>query len=186
MKTALIIIDIQMDYFPGGRMELAGAEQAALKAGEALAYFRGNNLPVVHIQHITTRPGATFFIPGTDGIAIHPGVAPLAGEPVMVKHFPNSFRDTPLREHLAGLGIERLVLAGMMTSMCVDATARAAFDLGFQNVLLHDAMATRDLSFNGQTVAAAQVHGAFLAALGSVYGRVIDTAGLATELEAGN
>ena len=184
MKTALIIIDIQKDYFPGGRMELVGAEAASQRAREALAYFRGQGLPVVHIQHITTRPGATFFIPETDGIAIHSSVAPLPGESVFVKHFPNSFRDTPLHEHLSGLGIERLVLAGMMTSMCVDATARAAFDLGYQNVLLHDAMATRDLAFNGQTVPAHQVHGAFLAALGSVYGRVIGAAELPAELEA--
>ena len=184
MKTALIIIDIQKDYFPGGRMELVGAEAAAQRAKEALSYLRRHNLPVVHIQHITTRPGATFFIPDTDGIPIHPGVAPLAGEPVFVKQFPNSFRDTPLLDHLRGKGIERLVLAGMMTSMCVDATARAAFDLGFQNVLLHDAMATRDLAFNGTTIPAAQVQGAFLAALGSVYGRVLGVAEFEAELGA--
>lgn len=184
MKTALIIIDIQNDYFPGGRMELVGAEQAALRAKEALAYFRSHNLPIVHIQHITTRPGATFFIPGTSGIDIHHSVAPLPGETVFVKHLPNSFRETPLLEHLRDLGIERLVLAGMMTSMCVDATARAAFDLGFQNILLHDAMATRDLAFGGVTVPAAQVHGAFLAALGSVYGRVIGVAELSAALAA--
>lgn len=177
MKTALIIIDIQKDYFPGGRMELVGAEAAGLRAKEALTYFRNQNLPVVHIQHITTRPGATFFIPGTSGIEIHPSVLPLPGETVIVKHFPNSFRETSLPEHLVDLKIERLVLAGMMTSMCVDATARAAFDLGFQNVLLHDAMATRDLAFNGTIIPAAQVQGAFLAALGSVYGQVISVAG---------
>lgn len=181
MTTALIIIDIQNDYFPGGRMELVGAEAASLKAREALAYFRSRNMPVVHIQHITTRPGATFFIPDTDGIGIHTDVAPLPGETVIVKHFPNSFRETSLLEHLRGLGIERLVLAGMMTSMCVDATARAAFDLGFQNVLLHDAMATRDLAFAGEIVPAAQVHGAFLSALGSVYGRVVSVGDLLAE-----
>ena len=183
MNTALIIIDIQNDYFPGGRMELVGAEAASQRAKEALAYFREQNLPVVHIRHLATRPNATYFLPGTSGIEIHPSVAPLPGEPVFVKNFPNSFRETPLLEHLAGQGIERLVLAGMMTSMCVDATARAAFDLGFRNVLLHDAMATRDLAFGGVTVPAAQVHGAFLAALGSVYGRVTGVAEFLAELE---
>jgi len=184
VKTALIIIDIQQDYFPGGRMELVGAEQAALRAKEALAHFRSHNQPVVHIQHISTGPGATFFIPDTDGIPIHPSVTPLPEEPVFVKHFPNSFRETPLLEHLRGTGIERLVLAGMMTAMCVDATARAAFDLGFQNVFLQDAMATCDLPFNGLTVPAAQVHGAFLAAMGMVFGRVINVTDLSTELAA--
>ena len=176
MTTALIIIDIQNDYFPGGRMELVGAEAAGRRAKEALAFFRSRNLPVVHIRHLSARPTATFFLPDTSGIEIHSCVAPLPGETAFVKHFPNSFRETPLLEHLHGLGLERLVLAGMMTSMCVDATARAAFDLGFQNVLLHDAMATRDLSFGGDIIPAAQVQGAFLAALGSVYGRVTSVA----------
>lgn len=184
MITALIIIDIQNDYFPGGRMELLGAEAAGQRAKEALACFRNHNLPVIHIWHLSTRPTAAFFLPDTDGIKIHPSVAPLSGEAVFVKNFPNSFRETPLLEHLRGLGIEQLVLAGMMTSMCVDATARASFDLGFQNVLLHDAMATRDLSFKGITIPAAEVHCAFLAALGSVYGRVIGVAEFLEELEA--
>jgi nicotinamidase-related amidase len=172
MSTALIIIDMQYDYFPGGRMELVGAEAAGQSAKEALSFFRSHNLPVIHIRHLSAHPTATFFLPDTAGIEIHSCVAPLPGEPVFVKNFPNSFRETRLLEHLRGLGIDRLVLTGMMTSMCVDATARAAFDLGFQNVLLHDAMATRDLSFNGTIIPAAQVQGSFLAALGSVYGRV--------------
>ncbi len=184
MITALIIIDIQNDYFPGGRMELVGAEAAAQRANEALACFRNRNLPVIHIRHLSTRPTAAFFLPGTSGIEIHPSVAPLPGETVFVKNFPNSFRETPLLEHLRGLGVEQLVLAGMMTSMCVDATARASFDLGFQNVLLHDAMATRDLNFNGVIIPAAEVHGAFLAALGSVYGRMIGVTEFLEELEA--
>jgi len=172
MKTALIIIDIQYDYFPGGNMELAGAEEASLRAREALEYFRSRGLPVVHIRHTSTRPGATFLLPESAGAEIHPNVAPAGNEPVVVKHYPNSFRETQLLEYLRNAGVERLALAGMMTSMCVDATARAAFDLGFQNVLLHDAMATRALPFNGETIPAPHVHGAFLAALGAVYGRL--------------
>jgi len=182
MKTALLIIDIQNDYFPGGTMELVGAEQAGQKAKEALEYFRSCNLPVIHIQHISARSGATFFLPGTAGAEIHPCVAPLPGETVITKNYPNSFRDTVLLEQLLSLGIERLAIAGMMTSMCVDATARAAFDLGFQNVLLHDAMANPNLSFNGTSIPAVQVHGAFLAALGSVYGRPLTVTDLFTEL----
>ena len=176
MKTALLLIDIQNDYFPGGKMELVGAEEAGKRASEVLAHFRAVGLPVLHIRHISTRPGSTFFLPDTDGAGFHASVAPLPGETVFVKHFPNSFRETPLLEQLRDNGIERLVIAGMMTSMCVDATARAAFDLGFRNVLMHDAMATRDLVFNGTTIPAAQVHGAFLAALGSVYGQLVDVA----------
>ena len=183
MTTALILIDIQNDYFPGGRMELVRAKQAGVRASEALSFFRNHNLPVIHIQHITTRTGAAFFIPGTDGITIHTCVTPLAGETVIVKHYPNSFRETPLLERLRSLGVERLAITGMMTSMCVDATARAAFDAGLENLLLHDAMATRDLVFEGTIIPADYVHGAFLAALGSVYGRVISVADCLAELQ---
>jgi len=176
MKTALLLIDIQKDYFPGGRMELEGAEAAGWRAGEALGFFRARGLPVVHVQHVAKQPGAAFFLPGTAGTEFHEGVRPWDGEIVFQKHFPNSFRDTPLLGHLRGQGIGRLAVAGMMTSMCVDATVRAAFDHGFENVLLHDAMATKALAFGGETVPARQVHHAFLAALGATYGRPMGVA----------
>ena len=172
MNTALLIIDIQNDYFPDGKMELVGAEAAADKAREVLQWFRRNDLPVIHIQHISTRPGAGFFLPDSVGAEIHSTVQPLEKELVLRKNFPNSFRDTGLLDWLRHREIEQLVITGMMTSMCVDATARAAFDFGFSNILLHDAMATRDLAFGRQTIPAAQVHGAFLSALGSVYGKL--------------
>ncbi len=170
MKTALVLVDLQNDYFPGGSMVLEGAEAAGGRAAQALAFFRGRGLPVVHVQHVSARPGATFFLPGTPGADFHEGVRPLPGEVVFEKHFPNGFRDTPLLGHLRDQGIGRLAVAGMMTSMCVDATVRAAFDHGFENVLLHDAMATRALSFGSETIPARLVHGAFLAALAAVYG----------------
>lgn len=169
MKTALLLIDIQRDYFPGGAMELSGAEAAAKCAGRALALFRERGWPVFHIQHLSARPGAGFFIPGTPGVAFHPAVAPQDGETVVQKQYPNAFRGTPLLNALREAGIERLVVAGMMSHMCVDATTRAAFDLGFSCVLVDDACATRDLAHGCRTIPAAHVHGAFMAALGSVY-----------------
>ena len=102
--TALLLIDLQNDYFPGGKMELVGSEQAGQAAARLLACFREKGLPVVHIQHLSVRPGATFFLPGTPGAEIHAGVRPLPGEAVIQKNFPNSFRGTNLLEHLQGLG----------------------------------------------------------------------------------
>ena len=182
MKTALLIVDIQNDYFPGGTMELAGSDAASLRAKAALDFFRDHRLPVIHIQHISTRPGATFFLPDTAGAGIHANVRPLAGESVFQKNFPNAFRNTPLLDHLKREQIGSLVIAGMMTSMCIDATVRAAFDHGFQNIVLHDACATRALSFDGRSVPAGQVHAAFLAALGAVYAKVIDVAALPAQI----
>src|SRR5574341_583124 len=171
MNQALLIIDIQNDYFPGGAMELVGSPEAGAQAGKLLQAFRHKKLPVVHIQHVSVRPGATFFLPNTRGVEIHEGVAPLPGETVLQKNFPNSFRGTPLLEHLRQLGIEQLVIAGMMTQMCVDSTTRAAADLGFKCVLAHDACATRVLTFGGASVPAQDVQTAFLAALNGLFAR---------------
>lgn len=182
MKPALILIDIQNDYFPGGRMELEGSPEASRQAARLLEAFRAKGLPLVHIQHLSNRPGASFFLPGTAGADIHAEVAPRAGETVLQKHFPNSFRGTALLEHLRGLGADHLVIAGMMTHMCVDATTRAAFDLGFSCSLAHDACATRALAFGEERVAAAQVHAAFVAALGGLYAKVQSAAAIAAEL----
>ena len=65
MTTALLLIDFQNDYFPGGNMEVEGSLKVSLRARELLALFREKNLPVVHIQHVATRPGAAFFSSGT-------------------------------------------------------------------------------------------------------------------------
>jgi nicotinamidase-related amidase len=175
MKTALLLIDIQNDYFPGGKMELVGTLQAAAAAARLLATFRKQSWLVYHVQHISTRPSSTFFLPGTTGIEIFPSVAPLPNEPVVTKHFPNCFRETDLEETLRRDEVDRILVCGMMTSMCVDATVRAAFDLGFSCTVAQDACATRDLSFEGVTIPARQVHGAFLSALGTVYANIKPT-----------
>ena len=169
---ALLLIDIQNDYFPGGAMELVGSEAAGNAAGRLLAAFRTRGLPVVHIQHVSTRPGSGFFLPDTEGVRIHASVSPLAHEPVIIKHYPNSFRDTGTEQVLRSLGVTELVVAGMMTHMCVDTTVRAAFDMGFACHLAHDACATRDLAFMDAVVPAQQVQAAYMAALGSVFAEV--------------
>jgi nicotinamidase-related amidase len=173
--TALLIIDIQNDYFPGGAMELEGAQAAGANAGAALAAFRANKQPVFHVRHLSVRPGATFFLPGTKGAEIHTSVAPASGEPVIEKNFPNSFRATGLKQQLEHAGIKHLVVAGMMTQMCVDSSVRQAADLGFKVTLLSDACATRAQSFGGETVPAAQVQRAFLAALNGLFAKVQTT-----------
>jgi nicotinamidase-related amidase len=175
MNTALLLIDIQNDYFPGGKMVVEGSPEASQKAKQVLSLFREKGLPFAHIQHISARSGASFLLPGSEGVEIHANVKPFAGELLIRKHYPNPFRDTPLLEHLRNKRIDHVVIAGMMTHMCVDSTTRAAFDHGFQCTVLHDACATRSLSFHGDMIPAKQVHAAFLAALGAVYAEVIST-----------
>lgn len=175
MSTALLLIDIQNDYFPGGRMELAGSPEAAVKAAEVLALFRKRDMPVFHVRHESLDDGATFFLPGTIGAEIHGDVLPSADEVVITKHYPNSFRETDLLDHLRAAGVTRLVVVGMMTHMCVDAGVRAAVDLGIECAVLSDATATRTLPFGDAEIPAAHVHGAFLSALGMAYASVLTT-----------
>jgi nicotinamidase-related amidase len=169
----LVVIDIQNDYFPGGKMELEGADGAAANAAKAIEAFRTQKLPVIHVRHLSTRAGATFFLPGTKGAEIHAAVQPREGETVIEKNFPNSFRNTNLQTALGDA--KELVVAGMMTHMCVDASVRHAADLGYKVTLLADACATRTQTFAGESVPARQVHAAFLAALNGFYAKVIPT-----------
>ncbi len=171
--TALLLIDVQRDYFAGGRMPLWEPEAAAEAAGRVLARFRRAGMPVVHVRHESKAPGATFFLPGTDGLAFHPAVAPAAGEVVMTKHYPNAFRGTPLATWLQSRGVAHLVIAGMMTHMCIDTTVRAAADLAFTNWVVADATATRALTHAGRDIPAPQVADAFLAALQGTFARVV-------------
>jgi nicotinamidase-related amidase len=171
-QTALLIIDIQNDYFEGGTNPLSGSLQASLNAKKILDGFRAKHMPVIHIQHISTRPGSTFFLPGTFGADIHLHVQPWDNEKVIEKHFPNSFRETGLHSILTENQIRNLVICGMMTHMCVDASVRAAKDYGFNCTLISDACATKNLEIQGQSVKAADVHNSFLAALGYFYASV--------------
>lgn len=175
MKKALLIIDIQNDYFAGGRKTLAGSEAASENAKLVLENCRKEGIPVIHIQHINNREGATFFLPESAGTDIHKNVKPLVGEKVIIKHWPNSFRETGLLEYLQSLEIRELIICGMMTHMCIDTTVRAAKDFKFINLLIGDACATLDLQIKDKKTDAENVQNAFLAALNGSFATVVTT-----------
>jgi nicotinamidase-related amidase len=154
-------------------MELVGMEQAAHNAALVLQKCRGARFPIIHIQHISIRPGSTFFLPDTQGVEIHGAVAPLPGEIIIQKYFPNSFRDTDLLNILKKSAVESVIICGAMSHMCVDATTRAAFDFGFRCTVIEDSCATRNLVFRGMTIEAGIVHAAFMAALSFPYAKVV-------------
>src|SRR5262249_24041180 len=174
-KRALVLIDMQNDYFPGGKWPLNGIESAADNAAKVLAAARAAGDPVIHVRHEFPTADAPFFAPGSDGAKIHPKVQGLEGEPVVLKHHVNSFRETDLKAILDRHGVEEVVICGALSHMCVDAGARAASDLGYRSVVVHDACATRDQEFEGAVVPAAQVHAAFMAALRFGYAKLIST-----------
>ncbi|WP_019581402.1 cysteine hydrolase family protein [Pseudomonas mandelii] len=174
-KQALIVVDIQNDYFPQGKWPLAGADAAADNAAQLIQAFREADDAVVHIRHEFTSDAAPFFTPGSDGAKLHPKVLNRADEPVVLKHFVNAFRETELKAILDQQGIEHLVVVGSMSHMCIDGVTRAAADFGYTVTVIHDACATLDLEFNGVTVPAAHVHAAFMSALGFAYASVVST-----------
>ncbi len=168
--TALVVIDVQEFYFPGGALPLVQPEAAAANAGRLLERFRKDGNLVVHVGHEASA-----------GRAFASAVTPRPDETVLYKREVNAFRDTPLLQTLRDRGIARVVLCGMQTHMCLEAAARAAADYGFAVVVVGDACATRDLTYGDTTVPAAEVHAATLATLDRVYGRVTDTASFLAE-----
>ena len=174
-KRAVVVIDIQNDYFPDGRYELVGIEKAAANAARVIEAAREQGDRVIHVQHVFPSDEAPFFTPGSQGSEINPVVAPKADETVVVKNAPNPFLKTDLKKILDEGGIEEVVVVGAMSHMCIDATARAASDYGYKTTVVQDACATRDLEYGGMTVPAASVHAAMMSALGFAYATVTDT-----------
>ncbi len=175
MTAALVIVDVQNDYFAGGKFPLQGMEEAAANARRALVHARDTGLAVFHVRHEIPVEGAPFFEPGTPGAEIHDLVAPQGTEPVVTKNFPNSFRSTDLESRLRGAGIDEVVVVGAQSNMCIDATARAAADLGFGVQVLHDACAAKEQRFDDVDIPAETVHRTFMAALSPAYATLAST-----------
>jgi nicotinamidase-related amidase len=165
IPVALLIIDEQEFYFPGGKLPLKDPEAAAEKTAEVLKLFREQRLPVIHVQH-------------KGGGEIYPLVKPIAGEKVITKTEANSFNGTDLEQYLKFLGTRRIVICGMQTQMCVEAATRTAYDEGFEVLLVQDACATRDLRWGDRVVSAADVQASTLASMNHIYARVISAGDL--------
>ncbi|MFV2093680.1 MAG: cysteine hydrolase family protein [Hyphomicrobiales bacterium] len=172
-STALILVDIQNDYFKGGAWPVELMDKVAGNARRLLEHSRRTGDTIIHVRHEMADATAPFFRPGTEGAQIHQFVAPLESELVILKHRPNSFQGTSLRDELEKRGVGQVTICGAMSHMCIDATARAAADFGFGVTIIADACGARELSFDGEVVPASQVQRAFMAPLAASYGRVI-------------
>lgn len=170
--AALIMVDCQNTY-RRGVMQLDGVEAAIRQAQKLLEMARAAKSPIFHIQH-DAGPGSPYDL-GAEIGAISTEVAPRAGEPVVVKNYPNAFVHTDLEAQLQALGVKNLVLAGFMTHMCINSTARGAFNLGYAPTIVAGATATRALPGpDGAAVPAQAVHVAALAALKDLFAVVVD------------
>ena len=171
-NRAYIVVDLQNEYLPTGNLPLVGIAEAVATAARVIEAARASGEPVIYMRH-EGAADSPIFTPGTENVEIIPAVQPQDQEHVIVKHFPNSFRETGLQALLEEQGITDLVIIGAMSHICIDATARAAVDLGYAVTVVADACATRDLEFEGRTVPAADVHAAFMAALAFAYAKVV-------------
>jgi nicotinamidase-related amidase len=170
--SALIMIDCQNTY-RRGIMQLEGVEPALQEAKKLLEMARDLKIPVIHIQH-DAGPGSPYDVRADIGM-ISTEVAPIEGESVITKQFPNAFIQTELDAQLKTLGVHNIVLAGFMTHMCVNSTAHGGFNLGYAPIVVASATATRALpASDGSVVPAAAVHAAALAATRDLYAVVVD------------
>ena len=171
MNRGLIVVDLQNEYLPTGKLPLIDIEAAVENTARVIRHARNAGIPVFHIKHESDE-GAPIFAKGTVGAEIQAAVAPEGHEPVIVKKHINAFRETDLKLRLDAVGVQEVVVVGAMSHMCVDAVVRAAVDMGYPTIVLHDACATLDLSFHGVTVPAAHVHAALMAAFEFGYATV--------------
>jgi nicotinamidase-related amidase len=162
--TALLIIDIQDFYFPGGAMPLAGPEAASRNAAKVLEKFRKEGRLVIYVGHNAK-----------NGMGFRAEVAPISGEKIFYKDEVSAFNGTDLLSYLREQKVQRLVIMGMQTHMCVEAAVRAAYDSGFECILVGDACATRNLKYKDREVSAEDVHAATLNTLDRTYATVVDT-----------
>lgn len=185
-QSALLLIDIQNDYFPsfeGSKMPLPDMDAAAKNAADLLSEARRTGTTVIHIKHVMASDTAPFFHPGTKGAELHDGVAPTSDETVVEKTRPNSFVSTPLKQLLRDEQIDHLFICGAMSQMCVDASVRAAVDLGFKVTVAHDACAAANVSHDGVDAPAAMVHASIMAPLASSYADVRQTSKIISEIQ---
>jgi nicotinamidase-related amidase len=169
-ESTLIMIDCQNTY-TRGVMELDGVAAALEEAAKLLERARSAGIPIVHIEH-DDGEGSLYDIRAEIGEIVDQ-VAPEGDETVIVKHFPNSFVQTELDDRLKAASARNLLLAGFMTHMCVNSTARGAFNLGYAPTVVANATATRALPGPTGVVSSAALQAASLAAIGDLFGIVV-------------
>ena len=177
MKTnqALIVIDVQNEYFEGGKMPITYPENSFNTIKEAMRAARNNNIPVVLIQHTETWEHADSFRPGTRQHEIHPEVLEIGGDVTFEKHKPSSFHETGLDAYLKEHNIDTITICGYMTQMCCDTTARQGAHMGYQVNFLSDATGTLSFTNAAGSISAKDLHEATLITQAFAFSRVMTT-----------
>jgi nicotinamidase-related amidase len=177
MKTALLVIDVQMAFVHD---DAAGAERscpdASDRVADLLAEYRQRGDTVVHIHHHGVDPADPFH-PDAAGAVAQPFAAPIEGEAIVIKHVASAFAATTLEADLRAVGVGRLVICGATANHCAESTARAAGNLGFETFYASDAVwAYGATGPDGVAHSAAQIHSVTLANLDGEFATVLPAA----------
>ena len=155
-------------------MELKGIDKVLEKTNKLIKFAREQKYKIYFVQHIASKKGATFFVENTYGAKLNSKLD-IQEDVIIIKNYPNSFRDTKLNKLLDKDNIKNLIICGAMTHMCIDSTVRAGFDLGYTIELVSDACATKDLKFKEKYIKDIDVHFSFMSALSGVFCEVKKT-----------
>lgn len=174
MNQALIVIDVQNDYFEGGAMPVTYPANSFDNIKKAIIAAKDHQIPVVYVKHLCP-PGADCFAPDSFGQELHADLIALGGDHIVTKEMISSFHKTDLQDYLSSKGIDTVTIAGFMTQMCCDTTARYAAHMGYHVNFLSDGTGTLDFN-NGQGHASAEeLHRATLITQAHCFSNVIST-----------
>lgn len=155
MTKALLVIDVQNDYFAGGKFPLWSADEALVATAQAIARARAHDVPVIFVQHVAATKPSPLFEADSTGVALHPRIAALVGDsPVVIKAHADSFHDTTLAKELAARGVSELVICGMMTQNCVTHTAISKAAEPYAVTVIPEACTTTDVMIHRFALAA--------------------------------
>ncbi|GAA5800286.1 Isochorismatase-like protein [Helicostylum pulchrum] len=164
-QEALIVVDVQNDYFPDGKLPTWNPVETAEACAKLIQKFRQEGKEVVFVKHVMKDSQAksyNFLIKGTDGAEIHDSVKPLPTEKIVTKHEVSGFVGTDLKEYLTSKGVKKLVVVGMMIHNCVNATVYSGVAEGFPCIVVEEAVNTMDQPYDGELVKAQDIKKAFL------------------------
>lgn len=174
MKTALLVIDVQNEYFTG-KLNVTYPSGSLANILKAMDASSAGNIPVIVIQHAATSPESPVFRKGSHGWELHPEVASKQHSIIIEKNLPGSFTGTNLEEYLKREQINRLVISGYMTQMCCDTTARQAFHMGYEVIFLSDATGTLSIKNYAGEVTAEELHRSILITQAMRFSKVMET-----------
>jgi nicotinamidase-related amidase len=174
MKRALLVIDVQNEYFTG-KLPVSYPPDTLPRILAAMDAATAKNVPVVVIQHSSPQPNAPTFRKGSPEWELHPEITARPHDALIEKNLPGSFTGTNLEEWLKENGVDTLVIAGYMTQMCCDTTARQALHLGYSVEFLADATGTLDIKNAAGSVTAEELHRAILVTQQMRFSKVMST-----------